>query len=385
MTELELALLGATILLGIYVLMLRRAVARLEQQNGDLRRASDRTVEQLARTEAREQALAQVIADGLIVVNPSMQVVYMNDVARELFTGAEPTGRRLADVAWGFDLNPLVANTLAGRIESIQQTVVREGRAFLVRARPIGSRGEYGAIVALQDVTELQRLGRARRDFVANISHDLRTPLASIKLLVETLSKGAWSDPAMGPNLLAKIDAEVDSLRQLADELFDLAQIESGQAPLKLMTLHLVPLIDKAIARFALQAERHDLKLTASELKDVNVLVDPDQFDKVLGNLIHNALKFTPAGGCVTVSAHAAVGDMVEVCVADNGRGIPAQDLPRIFERFYKVDRARSRGEKGTGLGLAIARHLVEAHGGKIRAESTEGVGSTFCFTIPAA
>ncbi len=385
MTELELALFGATILLGIYVLMLRRAVARLEQQNGDLRRASDRTVEQLARTEAREQALAQVIADGLIVVNPSMQVVYMNDVARELFTGAEPTGRRLADVAWGFDLNPLVANTLAGRIESIQQTVVREGRAFLVRARPIGSRGEYGAIVALQDVTELQRLGRARRDFVANISHDLRTPLASIKLLVETLSKGAWSDPAMGPNLLAKIDAEVDSLRQLADELFDLAQIESGQAPLKLMTLHLVPLIDKAIARFALQAERHDLKLTASELKDVNVLVDPDQFDKVLGNLIHNALKFTPAGGCVTVSAHAAVGDMVEVCVADNGRGIPAQDLPRIFERFYKVDRARSRGEKGTGLGLAIARHLVEAHGGKIRAESTEGVGSTFCFTIPAA
>ncbi len=385
MTELELALFGATILLGIYVLMLRRAVARLEQQNGDLRRASDRTVEQLARTEAREQALAQVIADGLIVVNPTMQVVYMNDVARELFTGAEPTGRRLADVAWGFDLNPLVANTLAGRIESIQQTVVREGRAFLVRARPIGSRGEYGAIVALQDVTELQRLGRARRDFVANISHDLRTPLASIKLLVETLSKGAWSDPAMGPNLLAKIDAEVDSLRQLADELFDLAQIESGQAPLKLMTLHLVPLIDKAIARFALQAERHDLKLTASELKDVNVLVDPDQFDKVLGNLIHNALKFTPAGGCVTVSAHAAVGDMVEVCVADNGRGIPAQDLPRIFERFYKVDRARSRGEKGTGLGLAIARHLVEAHGGKIRAESTEGVGSTFCFTIPAA
>jgi two-component system phosphate regulon sensor histidine kinase PhoR len=376
--------LVATILLAIYVLMLRRVVARLERQNADLRRAGDRAAEQHARLEAREQALSQVVADGLVIVNPSMEIVAVNNAARELFTGSEPIGRRLADVAWGFDLNPLVANTLAGRIESMQQTVVRDGRAFLVSARPIGSRGEYGAIVALQDVTELQRLGRARRDFVANISHDLRTPLASIKLLVETLGKGAWSDPHMAPNLLEKIDAEVDSLRQLADELFDLAQIESGQAPLKLMTLPLPTVIDKTIARFALQAERHDLKLTASGVEDVNVLVDPDKFDKVLGNLIHNALKFTPAGGCITVSTH-AVQDMVEVCVADTGRGIPAQDLPRIFERFYKVDRARSRGEKGTGLGLAIARHLVEAHGGKIRAESTEGAGSTFCFTIPAA
>ncbi len=376
--------LGTAIVLGVYVLRLRQAVARLEQQNSEWRRTSEGAAEQLARTKAGELAVAQIVADGLIIVNPSMEIVSVNDGARELFAGPEPTGRRLADVAWGFDLNSLVANTLAGRIEGMQQTVVREGRAFLVRSRPIGSRGEYGAVVALQDMTELQRLGRARRDFVANISHDLRTPLASIKLLVETLCKGAWSDAHMAPNLLEKIDAEVDSLRQLADELFDLAQIESGQAPLRLMTLPLPTLIGKTIARFAHQAERHDLYLAASRVEDVNVLVDPDKFDKVLGNLIHNALKFTSAGGRITVSTR-AVQDMVEVCVVDTGRGIPAQDLPRIFERFYKVDRARSRGEKGTGLGLAIARHLVEAHGGKIRAESTEGVGSTFCFTIPAA
>ncbi len=375
---------GSTIALAIYVLILRRELAALEAQNADLKRTSNRAAEQLERTEARGQSLAQVVPDGLIVVNSSMEITYLNDAARELFTGAEPIGRRLADVAWGFDLNPLVANTLAGRIESIQQTVVRDGRAFLVRARPIGLRGEYGAVVALQDVTELQRLGRARRDFVANISHDLRTPITSIKLLVETLSKGAWSDPHMAPDLLKKIDAEVDSLRQLAEELFDLAQIESGQAPLKLMTLCLAPMIDKTMARFALHAERQGLKFTASGVDDANVLVDPDKFDKVLGNLVHNAIKFTPAGGCITVSAH-SVADMVEVCVADTGRGIPAQDVPRVFERFYKVDRARSREEKGTGLGLAIAKHLVEAHGGKIRVESTEGVGSTFCFTIPAA
>ncbi len=376
--------LVATVLLGINVLMLRRKVTQLEEQKSELRRSQDRTAEELEQAVAREQSLTQVTADGLLLVNPSMRVTYVNDPARELFAGAEPVGRLLADVTWGFDLHSLVANTLAGRIDAMQQTVVHDGRAFLVRARPIGSHGEFGAVVALQDVTELQRLGRARRDFVANISHDLRTPLASIKLLVETLNNGAWSNPDMAPNLLGKIDAEVDSLRQLADELFDLAQIESGQAPLKLMTMALPALVDKTVGRFVLQAERHDLTLAASGIQDVNVLVDPDKLDKVLGNLIHNAIKFTPAGGCVTVTAH-SVDDMVEVCVADTGRGIPAQDLPRIFERFYKVDRARSRGEKGTGLGLAIARHLVEAHGGKIRAESAEGVGSTFCFTIPLA
>ena len=158
---------------------------------------------------------------------------------------------------------------------------------------------------------------------------------------------------------------EVDALKQLSDELFDLAQIESGQAPLRLTSVNVPVLVDRTMARFGLMAERRQVVLVVGQVEKVDALVDADKFDKVLGNLVHNAIKFTPSGGCVTIDAQAA-DDMIEIRVQDTGQGIPAQDVPRIFERFYKVDRMRPRGEKGTGLGLAIARHLVEAHGGKI-------------------
>jgi two-component system phosphate regulon sensor histidine kinase PhoR len=164
----------------------------------------------------------------------------------------------------------------------------------------------------------------------------------------------------------------------------DLAQIESGQAPLKLLPENLRALVNKTMARFALQAERKNIIVRATVGEELRALVDAGNFDKVLGNLIHNALKFTPPRGRVTVDAR-AVDDLLEIRVADTGVGIPARDLPRIFERFYKVDRARSREERGTGLGLAIAKHIVEAHGGRIWVESIEGAGATFYFTVPRA
>lgn len=373
---------AATIFLGGYAFRLKRTNAALERRSAEWRRAAERAAEHSESVTAREDAIAQVAPGGLLVINPSREVVFVNESARAILGDHDAAGRRISEVAWGFDLASLVANALAGKIEKIQQTVVRDGRAYLAQARPIGKHGEFGAVVALQDVTELQRLGRARRDFVANISHDLRTPLTSLKLLVETLAKGAWNDANLAPDLIAKLDAEVESLHQLADELFDLAQIESGQAPLKLMSLALPSLIEKEMARFKLLAERRQIKLDVREIQNVHVLVDPDKFGKVLNNLVHNALKFTPVGGAVSVTAREA-GEMIEICVRDTGIGIPAQDLPRIFERFYKVDRARSRGEKGTGLGLAIAKHLVEAHGGTLRVESVEGEGASFWFTVP--
>lgn len=384
MSSLPLFLLLVILLLVGYVILQRQKNGRLEHLNAELQRSRESTMQYADGVVARESAIAQVVAEALVVVNPAREVVYLNDSARDIFRGTSSIGRRFAEVAWGFDLSEMLANALEGKIEAIEQTVVHDQRAYLARARPIGARAEYGAVVVLQDVTELQRLGRARRDFVANISHELRTPLASVKLLVETLLKDGRQDSKIEADLLKKIDAEVDALKQLSDELFDLAQIESGQAPLRLTSVNVPVLVDRTMARFGLMAERRQIVLVVGQVEKVDALVDADKFDKVLGNLVHNAIKFTPPGGCVTINAH-AVDDMIEIRVQDTGLGIPAQDLPRIFERFYKVDRMRARGEKGTGLGLAIARHIVEAHGGKIGVESVEGAGAIFHFTIPRA
>ncbi len=376
--------LVTTLVLGGLAIGQRRSWTALVEENARLRRENDENGRLTEDYAARFTAIGDVVADAVLVVNRAREIIFLNERARRLFPGAEPLGRRFVEVTWGLDLTSLMSNALEGKVEGIQQTVIWDQRAFLAQARPIGSGAEFGAVVALQEITELQRLGRARRDFVANISHELRNPLAAIKMLVETLEGDALRDPQVAPGLLNKMDAEVDALKQLADELFDLAQIESGQAPLKLVETSLSSLLDKTRSRFAMQAERQGIDLRTVPGEPVDVLVDPVQFDKILGNLVHNALKFTPARGCVTVSAQPR-DDMLEIRVEDTGIGIASNELPRIFERFYKVDRARTRGEKGTGLGLAIAKHLVEAHGGRIWAESVEGRGASFYFTVPCA
>ncbi len=240
-----------------------------------------------------------------------------------------------------------------------------------------------GSLLLVQDLTRVRRLETVRRDFISNVSHELRTPLASLKALTETLRDGALEDPKAAPRFLGRIETEVDALTQMATELLELSRIESGQVPLELKAVPAATLLLSAAERMRAQAERAGLILrmdTAQDMTDVRA--DPPRLEQVLVNLIHNAVKFTRPGGEVILAAQAEE-DFVRFSVRDNGVGIPAEDLERIFERFYKADRARSGG--GTGLGLSISRHLVEAHGGRIWAESTEGQGSTFFFTIPTA
>jgi two-component system phosphate regulon sensor histidine kinase PhoR len=241
---------------------------------------------------------------------------------------------------------------------------------------------EDGCLLLLQDLTELRRLETVRRDFVANISHELRTPTASIKALAETLRDGAIDDPSVAKDFLAKINAEADKLTQMVQELGDLSRIESGEAPIQSKPFNMAEAIEQAVGRLKAQADRAGLSLSVEPVSPLpQALGDRDRVEQVLVNLIHNAIKFTPPGGTITVSAKATIDDIL-VSVSDTGVGISADDLPRIFERFYKADRARTGG--GTGLGLAIAKHIVEAHGGRIWAESVEGKGSTFSFTLPS-
>jgi two-component system phosphate regulon sensor histidine kinase PhoR len=239
-----------------------------------------------------------------------------------------------------------------------------------------------GSLLLVQDLTRVRRLETVRRDFISNVSHELRTPLASLKALTETLRDGALADLQAAPRFLGRIETEVDALTQMAQELLELTRIESGQVPLELTEVDAAKLLHSAAERMRAQAERAGLTLTVEAAANLpKVRAEAARLEQVLVNLIHNALKFTGPGGSVTLSAESD-GQFVRFSVKDTGAGIPEDDLPRIFERFYKSDRARSSG--GTGLGLSIARHIVEAHGGKIWAESVEGRGSTFFFTIPA-
>src|SRR5215212_2846301 len=237
--------------------------------------------------------------------------------------------------------------------------------------------------MVLRDVTEIRRLERMRREFVANVSHELRTPLASIRAVVETLEAGAADDPAVAGEFFGRIIAEVDHLVGLVDELLDLARLESGRAVFTVETCDPVDLLTRGVERLRPQVERAGLAIRVEVESDLpHVWVDRGRIEQVLINLVHNAVKFTPEGGEIVARAELADG-MLQMSVRDTGVGVSAEELPRIFERFYKSDAARR--SPGSGLGLAIAKHTVQAHGGTIWAESTPGAGATVSFTVPLA
>jgi len=239
-----------------------------------------------------------------------------------------------------------------------------------------------GSLLLVQDLTRIRRLEAVRRDFVSNLSHELRTPLASLKALTETLQDGALDDPPAARRFIDQIQIEVDALTQMVTELLELSRIESGRLSLDLTPVAPFDLLSSASRRMQLQAERAGLNLRVKCADDLpNVKIDLQRLEQVLVNLIHNAVKFTKPGGEVVLFAETGIGE-VRFAIRDTGIGIPVEDVPRIFERFYRVD--KSRTGSGTGLGLSIAKHIVEAHKGRIWAESVEGQGSTFYFAIPS-
>jgi two-component system, OmpR family, phosphate regulon sensor histidine kinase PhoR len=260
---------------------------------------------------------------------------------------------------------------------------LEDNRFLRIIVTPFIKRSHRGHVVILQDLTRLHHLQTVRQDFISNISHELRTPLAALRALVDTLNDGAIDDPPAAQRFLHRMEVEVDAMTQMVQELLELAHIESGHAPLRLQELPAAGVIAAGAERLRPQAERAELTYTIDLAADLpSVIVDPDRIQQVVTNLVHNAIKFTRAGGQITVTAHhdAPRGEVI-VQVCDTGVGIAPEDCARIFERFYKADRARASG--GTGLGLAIAKHVVQAHSGRIWAESSIGKGSTFCFSLP--
>jgi two-component system phosphate regulon sensor histidine kinase PhoR len=235
-------------------------------------------------------------------------------------------------------------------------------------------------ILVAQDVTALRRLETVRRDFVANVSHEMRTPLASIRAMAETLQDGALQDVTVADRFLSTIIGEAQRLTRIAEDLLTLSNAES-RPPVR-DVFNLAEVIAQITARFRSQADGASVKLTFDVPVELDVYANEDQVEQVLLNLIDNAIKYTSSGGNVRVIADRVNGH-VEVSVSDTGIGLAQEDLPRIFERFYRVDKARSRQSGGTGLGLSIVKHIVEAHGGNVTVQSQPGKGSTFSFTLP--
>jgi len=325
------------------------------------------------------------MADGVIITDAEGQVVLVNPAAAALLgtvePGAPPT--TLAQLARHHQLIELWKRCVESGQEQVELLELGPQAAVLQAIiTPFQEAGTRSLLVILQDLTRLRKLERVRRDFVSNVSHELRTPLASLKALVDTLRDGALEDPPAAQHFLDKIEIEVDALTQMVTELLELTRIESGRAPLRLQQVAVTQIVGPPVERLYPQAERAGLALHVQVPDDLPpVLADAERARQVVTNLVHNAIKFTPAGEVeVTVEQQE---DEIIIAVRDTGVGISEEDLPRIFERFYKADRARSGG--GTGLGLAIAKHVVQAHGGRIWAESGEGKGSTFSFTLSAA
>ena len=367
--------------LGLLYRQLKQAYLQIER----LREKRSNAEAELDQVRGQYTAIAQNLAEGVILIDKAERVLYLNEAAKGLLHSQNGLGHGLGEITWGWNLPPLVQDVLARKTDSLSQLVVKDERAFQVRVRSLPDHSSAEAVLILSEVTELQRLGRIRRELVANVSHELRTPITTISLLAETLASELPADATMARDLVAKLLGQIDLLHQLTTEMMDLSLIESGQMPIKLVDLSVVELIETALTPLRPQAERKQIALAVLAPPELRVLADPAGVQKVLRNLLHNAIKFTHPQGSLRVLAHRE-GDNMIIQIADTGIGIPARDLPRIFERFYKVDRARTAGgSRGTGLGLAIAKHIVEGHGGRIWVESVEGKGSTFSFTLPAA
>jgi two-component system phosphate regulon sensor histidine kinase PhoR len=355
------------------------AVGRLRRRLSETRAALDRRTTDL-------QQLVDALSIGVVRFGDDLRVEAANTAAHHFLRRDSGTliGRTAIEALGDHRFEALVRQareTGAGSGEVALHPPA--GPVLVARARrsPVA-----GIWLVMEDIGELHRLRRIRAEFVDNLSHELRTPITTVGLLAETLGRDAdGAEPAVPIRMrerITKLQVETGHIAQMVEELLDLARIEGGAAPLHLDDVAMGPLVSGAVERLRLFAERQGIELSASvPVAPVQVRGDAARLGQVFANLIHNAVKFSPSGGQVEVRL-VTLPDGLEVAVADRGIGIAAADLPRIFERFYKADRARVRGG-GTGLGLSIARHIVEGHGGRIGVVSHEGVGSTFTVWLP--
>ena len=358
-----------------------------EASREEIAQAAARQQQAAAVALAEKEALFNSMIEGVLVLGQNGRVSMANRALGNLFSISQDiVGKSILEVLRIHELAPLL-NRVAKERQVLAFEITLAGieqRVFEVNASAVFSRNgeQEGTILVFHDLTRIKRLQNTRQEFVANVSHELRTPLSLIKGYIETLLDGAKDKPEVAERFLRTIDRNANRLSLLIEDLLTISQLESGKTVLNFARVDLHQAVDRALEDFFPSARDKRVKLTNAVPPQLAARADANRLHQILGNILDNAIKYGRADGTVSVAAKMAEDGKIEVSVADDGPGIPPDSLERIFERFYRVDKARSREQGGTGLGLSIVKHIVQSHSGRVWAVSRLGVGSTFFFTL---
>lgn len=367
--------------------------SRLARERTNARRAQDELEslqnERALKARTEQETLLNSLVEGLLVLDPDDRIRLANRAFLELFgLSSAARGKTLMEV--------LRSHELAGLVESVKQNAQVLGyelhlpgpaeKCLQINAAAVGvpEAANPGCVLVFHDVTRVKKLERTREEFVANVSHELRTPLSLIKGYTETLLGGAKDDPENATRFLTTIERNTERLNALIEDLLNISELETGRAKLDLQPVSFAAAGNKILSEFQVQANGKQMQLV-NAAPDLTLQADSRRLEQVLTNLLDNAVKYGRCKGNVRLEARSIEGGFAEICVRDDGPGIPADSLDRLFERFYRVDKARSREQGGTGLGLSIVKHIVQSHGGRTWVQSQPGHGAAFYFTMPLA
>jgi two-component system phosphate regulon sensor histidine kinase PhoR len=367
----------------------RQSIAQLEALQTVVNVHRDREDATARHMQAERAAIFDNMVEGVVLLDQDGRIQLANKPFLQFFAiPSDPAGQTLIEATRDHQLATLLAGLDAAR-HAASLTLRRSAdnsQEFEVNAAAVFGEDQRrrGTVIVVHDLTHLRKLERTREEFVANVSHELRTPLSLIKGYTETLLDGAQGNPEVARKFLQTIDRNAERLKLLIEDLLTISELESGRMRLQTEALPLQPLVAKLLDDFKPRAVSRGVTLV-NQMPALSAQADPNRIQQVLSNLVDNAIKYGRNDGTVTISGRNAAANMVELCVTDDGPGIPAEACERVFERFYRVDKARSREQGGTGLGLSIVKHIVQSHGGKVWVESEPGQGCRFFFSLPGA